>query len=226
VECQGVAKIYFPQNVYLLYALENFFLDLPLQSSVVSRFRFTLTMTSLTAEEFLALVWPRKLLTNETLELRLRNRNETNPQKAIKRRFASSVEEFLEKAKRYSGTFDVYFALGTRYGMTGGTKRDVYRVNSTWADLDNRKIKDCAFDPRPDVVVNSGGGVHAYWLLDSPYLIRGEGERWKPIEAVNRALAQKFDGDRNTIDISRVLRVPGTLNHKFSPPRQVKAFAL
>jgi hypothetical protein len=201
---------------------KNFFVDTHDSARVVCSLSRYLSMTSLTAEEFFSLVWPVRLLTHETLELRLRDRKANK----IKRSFYSSVPEFLERAEHYSSTYDVYFALGTRYGMTGGTKRDVYRVQSMWADLDNRKIRDCSFDPKPDIMVNSGGGVHSYWLLNSPYLIRGEGSRWLPIEAVNRALAQKFKGDHNTIDISRVLRVPGTVNHKFSPPRLVKAFAL
>jgi hypothetical protein len=178
-------------------------------------------MTALTAEQFLDLVWPKRLLTNETLELRLRRRSDSS----IRREFARSVPEFLERARSFANSYDVYFALGTRYGTNGGTKRDVYRVATAWADLDDRTIKDCKFRIKPDIVVKSGNGLHCYWTLSEPLLIRGEGERWKPIEAVNRALAYQLKGDTSTIDISRVLRVPGTMNHKYSPAREVKAFA-
>jgi hypothetical protein len=179
-------------------------------------------MQPLSAEAFFALVWPRKLLTNERLELRLRRRSDN----AIKRVFCSSVQEFLIKAKFYSPHWDAYFGVATRYGDLSGKKRDCYRVCTTWSDIDRRKIEDCVFKPPPDILVSSGSGVHSYWRLTDPFLVRGEGEKWEPIEAVNRALAQKFKGDHNTIDIARVLRVPGTLNHKTSPAREVKAFAV
>ena len=179
-------------------------------------------MTSLSAQEFFALVWPKRLLTNETLELRLRRRSDN----AVRRFFLPSVDEFISQAQKFSETWDCYYGVATRYGSTSGTKRDCYRVCTAWSDLDKRTIEQCQFKPRPNVLVSSGGGVHSYWQLDTPFLIRGEGERWAPIEAVNRGLAHKFKGDHNTIDIARVLRVPDTFNHKFSPARRVKAFAL
>jgi hypothetical protein len=179
-------------------------------------------MTPLSALEFFAFVWPKKLLTNETLELRLRRRSDNT----VKREFLSSIEEFIERADHYAPTMDCYYGVSTRYGSTSGTKRDCYRVCTTWSDLDQRKITDCRFKPSPDILVSSGGGVHSYWTLQSPFLVRSEDNRWQEIEAINRGLALRFKGDRNTIDIARVLRVPGTLNHKFSPAREVKAFAL
>lgn len=145
----------------------------------------------------------------------------------MRREFIPSVEQFLNRAHKASAQYDVYFALATRFGISSGTKRDCYRICTVWADLDkNRKISECRFDPKPDILVNSGGGVHAYWLLESPLLLRGETERWKDLEAVNRALSYKFRGDKMAIDIARVLRVPGTFNHKFSPAREVRAFAV
>src|ERR1700734_1397147 len=152
-------------------------------------------MTSLTAEEFLELVWPAPLLRNETLELRLRNR-ETQ---AIKREFHTSVKQFLIKAKQSAPEYDVYFAIATRFGSGSGTKRDCYRIRTSWADIDGAQMADCEFSFKPDIVVNSGGGLHCYWLWKSAVLVRGEDDRWKPIEAVNRALAHKFKGDRNTV---------------------------
>lgn len=179
-------------------------------------------MTTLSAQEFFALVWPNKLLTQENLELRLRRRSDNT----IRRLFCSSVQEFIERSQKYKQTFDCYFAVGTRFGSSGGTKRDVYRIKTAWVDIDHRKLEDCKFNIKPDIVVKSGGGIHAYFLLNEPLLIRGEGERWLPIEAINRGLAARFKGDHNTVDVARVLRVPETINHKFDPAREVKAFAL
>jgi hypothetical protein len=179
-------------------------------------------MKSLTPPEFFAHVWPHNLLTNETLELRLRRRSDDT----IKREFSDSVAEFLKKAFSYCKEFDVYFGVATRYGTNGGTKRDCYRVNTCWVDLDNIKIEDFKFRVPPSILVNSGGGVHAYWLRPTPYLVRGEDQRWVEIEKHNRSLTRNLKGDHNTCDITRVLRVPGTYNHKYNPPRKVEAYEI
>jgi hypothetical protein len=78
-------------------------------------------------------------------------------------------------------------------------------------------------EPKPSILVESGTGVHAYWILDCPLLVQNE-ERWKEIEAVNRGLVSRFDGDDGAIDVSRILRVPNTLNHKYNPPKVVRAY--
>jgi hypothetical protein len=69
----------------------------------------------------------------------------------------------------------------------------------------------------PPIVINSGGGIHAYWMFDSdvPSL------EWK-------IYAEKFKtfcmqeglliDPVVTSDRARILRVPGTMNHKTVPP--------
>lgn len=175
-------------------------------------------MTPLTSLEFLRKVWPATLLTNETLELRVIDRIT----KKIKRQFASSIEEFLAFAKEYRRE-EIYYGISTRFGK-GGKKENCYRVRTAWADLDDVKLEDCKFPVKPDIVVDSGGGVHAYWLLPSPLLVKDE--RWAVIESINRALALRCHSDMTTIDCSRILRVPETFNHKYTPARQVRAYAL
>lgn len=77
------------------------------------------------------------------------------------------------------------------------------------------------FGHRPTVLVASGGGIHAYWLLDEPMLLESEEQRDSAADLNRRfesALRQvttahniKLD---STADLARVLRVPGTFNHK------------
>lgn len=96
-------------------------------------------------EEFLRLVWPDKLLTHETLELRAFNRTES----AIERKFATSIDQFLAFAHSYGEGWDVYFGVATRF-REGGKKQNCYRVRTMWADLDHRRIEECLdFDPKP-----------------------------------------------------------------------------
>jgi hypothetical protein len=74
--------------------------------------------------------------------------------------------------------------------------------------------------PASSAVVNSGGGLHVYWISHQPL----SPDQWRPYAEGLKALllqeAIKCD-IAVTTDIARLLRVPGTLNHKYSPPRAV-----
>lgn len=75
--------------------------------------------------------------------------------------------------------------------------------------------------PQPSALVISGGGWHVYWISETP-LTPGE---WRPYAEGLKALlireGVKCDAGLTT-DCARLLRVPGTLNHKYSPPRLVE----
>lgn len=176
-------------------------------------------MKSITAESFLSKVWPKSLLRNETLELRVIRRSD----KVITRKFCKTQAEFIRAAKSYGEGFDIYFGVSTRF-MNGGKKKDCFRINTVWVDFDKtEKLPDFGKMP-PDMIVNSGGGFHVYWLLDNPIYVRDG--RWKEIEAINRGLCKKFKGDDQAIDASRILRVPDLFNYKYTPPRKVTANAV
>jgi hypothetical protein len=176
-------------------------------------------MRSIDASEFLSLIWPQKLLRNETLELRAIKRSD----KTISRRFLKSPGEFLQVASAFGTGWDIYYGIATRHEK-GGKKEDCSRVCCVWADLDHvDKLPDFK-KVQPDIVVNSGGGYHIYWLLETPIYVRTG--RWKEIESINRGLLKKFGGDPMTPDISRILRVPGFFNYKYTPARKVTANAV
>ena len=75
--------------------------------------------------------------------------------------------------------------------------------------------------PRPTHVVHSGGGLHVYWAVDQPI----EREVWqahaRKLKEVAKACQFLADPSR-TADIASVLRMPGTLNYKYDPPRPVR----
>ena len=75
--------------------------------------------------------------------------------------------------------------------------------------------------PQFSAVVNSGGGLHAYWISDRALTPT----EWLPFAAGLKALllreGVKCDAGLTTDDV-RLLRVPGTFNHKYDPPRVVK----
>ncbi|MDI6026157.1 hypothetical protein QBK99_08150 [Corticibacterium sp. UT-5YL-CI-8] len=61
------------------------------------------------------------------------------------------------------------------------------------------------------VIIDSGHGWHALWLLTTPDVDTERAER------VNRALLARYGGDVGTHNRDRLLRVAGTLNHKRAP---------
>ena len=74
--------------------------------------------------------------------------------------------------------------------------------------------------PKPSLIVRTGGGLHVYWLSDRVLTV----DEWQPyangLKAAAKAAGLKFD-PTCTGDAARVLRVPGTLNYKYDPPRPV-----
>ena len=109
--------------------------------------------------------------------------------------------------------YDIYLGMGQRstYQTSGrGKKSDVQHLTALWVDLD-----DCddpsrlyAFSPRPSLITRTGGGFHAYWLLDDPIPADSQAE------SLLRRLALLLDGDVKVADTARVMRVPGTVNCK------------
>lgn len=79
-----------------------------------------------------------------------------------------------------------------------------------WVDVDD--VRD-GLEPewietlRPHLWVASGGGLHAYWRLDRELPV-------EEIESCNRRLAAQVKGDLSCTDRGRIMRLPGTINHK------------
>lgn len=74
----------------------------------------------------------------------------------------------------------------------------------------------------PPVWVSSGGGLHVHW----PLAVELELAEWQIYSRGLRAAAEHFGlaiDARKTLDGSAVLRVPGSHNLKFKPPRLVQA---
>lgn len=82
---------------------------------------------------------------------------------------------------------------------------------------------------KPSIVVHSGYGLQAWWLFEEPVMLRTQADRiaagmtaasWV---AVGNKIAAKRGWKLDTVgDLARVLRVPGTLNHKGESPRPVE----
>jgi putative DNA primase/helicase len=116
-------------------------------------------------------------------------------------------------------------------------QRDVTHVTSLFADLDIkpdvptlpqteaelRAVLDTI--PAPTILVASGsGGVHPYWLLESPVGPEGMGRLGKLWRLHLNAIASEVLGRPivfdSVQDLSRVLRLPGTIRHPKKPGEQ------
>lgn len=116
--------------------------------------------------------------------------------------------EFVRAQKRY------VCALNCLYG-----EFDVKTYGSKQAILDHI---EAAPWPAPSVIVDSGGGVHGYWLLKETWVLDSDDAR-QAAELVQRAWVQQVIGaDPSVHDLVRILRVPGTRNFKYDPPPPVQ----
>jgi P4 family phage/plasmid primase-like protien len=158
---------------------------------------------------------------------------------------------------------NLFFGVCPRVGNKGrfDFAWQIRVVRCLWADLDHcavdQAIERCKSSsvPEPSSIVNSGNGIHLYWLLDRPFLIDDVGEplpvetewtvgsdgRKKPkryildgkdriyldrchdltktspkaleVQDLLAGIASVINADHTT-DLTRLLRLPGTLNRK------------
>lgn len=66
--------------------------------------------------------------------------------------------------------------------------------------------------PRPNFIVDSGRGLYLIWLLNS--VPSKALPLWKAIEEYLYSILKPFGADRQALDPTRVLRVPGSINSK------------
>jgi hypothetical protein len=70
-----------------------------------------------------------------------------------------------------------------------------------------------SLSPAPTVIIDSGGGYHCYWLLKRTIYLPSNEIR-ESVKKVQWRWAQHYGGDKGVKDLCRVLRVPGSYNHK------------
>jgi hypothetical protein len=188
-----------------------------------------------TAEAVLSAILPEPL-SGETIEGRFLSPLSGRPPV---RRFYRSTGELLEDAKRFAPAHHCYYGVALRQGQNGKAEA-ASRTGANWADIDAKlwpaapDPKRCAleaveaFAPRPSIVIDSGGGFQPYWLFNKPFALCTPDAQVE-LELVNAGLARAVCGpDRapdHAHDVARVLRIPGTFNHKreYGWPRPVAA---
>lgn len=84
-------------------------------------------------------------------------------------------------------------------------------VNCVYGDFDG--VDTITTPQPPSVTVNSGGGIHAYWLLDKPFYITSDDDR-QYAKKLQAQWVTHIGCDPGAKDLSRILRVPGSTNFK------------
>lgn len=158
-----------------------------------------------------------------------------------------SLQVAAEWAQRADG--DIYLHAGlaakAQHNQRGRLSiADVVGIPGLWADIDvnggpedktgaaptmeaAKEFASCIIEPT--TLVMSGYGLQAWWLLDEPWLFALTPEREQAArlsEGFHRLLKQEarargFSIDA-TFDLARLMRLPGTHNHKGEPPVAVE----
>jgi hypothetical protein len=124
----------------------------------------------------------------------------------------------LDTLQRLSDTnrmgWGAYFAVGLREPGLSRWKRggvaEVVALPAFYTDIDDptdttlMKLRGARLPP--SAIVHSGGGYHAYWLLDEPT------RDLHMARQVLQGLARTFGGDG--LSPAQSLRLPGSVNHK------------
>lgn len=165
---------------------------------------------------------------------------------------ASTIGGAVEYATKKLADADLYYGVGFSPSALGlkarCPKNRIAGTVGVWCDVDlsdpvhSKKnlpaTQEEALDilscfPEPSWTIHSGHGLQLLWLYPEPWVFDGEEERQEASELSaawiysirERFRAKGYDVD-STIDLSRILRLPGTRNLKDpSSPKDVKVIA-
>lgn len=129
------------------------------------------------------------------------------------------VKDLFTNKAHLLNSWNVYFGACPRKEKRGSEK-DISWVGALFADIDcaseeerERRLTSLKnFYIPPSIIVSSGRGFHAYWLLARRYIIENK-KGLLHVKGYIKGLALVLGGDK-AFDLSRVLRLPGTKNLK------------
>jgi hypothetical protein len=150
----------------------------------------------------------------------------------MKHHFSKTLDGVLETIEKLKDKgYDLFTAMGTFEGHSRKADDCLY-LRSFFIDLDVGEGKGYASKedahialyklqgatglPDP-VLVDSGGGVHAYWIMDTDI----PKDEWKPAAEAFKALCLQHIAidPAVTADTARIMRCPETFNQKTGTPR-------
>ena len=151
--------------------------------------------------------------------------------KRIYNRFAETLDDVIAQIEKFKAKqIHTFVALGTFEGYSRKAE-DCLFMRSLFIDLDVGENKEYATKEDAHtalrkliteaqlvepVVIDSGGGIHAYWIFDRDI----PKDEWKIYAEKFKALCLSHIAIDPvvTADAARIMRAPETLNYKFDPP--------
>lgn len=138
----------------------------------------------------------------------------------------NDLDALAQEINAWRGHEDVYVSVNNFFGwrrISLGTNLNAFFVDIDYHDP-NQPALDSAFMrtralfmiedelkwPVPNLVIESGRGVHLYWLFDRPVPFKAL-PRWQHAQ---RNIVAALGGDPMAADATRVLRLAGTINSK------------
>lgn len=164
--------------------------------------------------------------------------------------FATSALDAAEKViLKYADKADLYLSVGTHAEPqpTRGGESTIISIPGFWSDLDIGEVghKPASLPnpanesdalsiveglPEPSMLMHSGGGLQAFWIFENgPWIFESAEDKAKAKKAIqewanlleDRGKALGYHVDK-VADLARILRVPGSVNHKEGLKRPVQ----
>lgn len=170
------------------------------------------------AHEFLAALWSP--LKGYFERLSLKPGAERADERAFFREIPNDLGAFLRRATE--NECGVLVGLASRW-RKAGKRGDLRAVCAIRVDLDGdpdalrERLK--GFPLGCSLLVESGGGVHPYWLLDKPHAFESENDLVR-FEMLMRALARRLGGDEGCTAATANVRLPGSVNFPTESKRE------
>jgi hypothetical protein len=128
-----------------------------------------------------------------------------------RRNIRGTLEDVADRLVAANRRGDGIFITVNETDGKGVSAQHIKAVRVLFADLDGSPldpIQQCALVPHA-VIETSPCKYHAYWrVADCPL------GRFKPLQ---RAMAERFEGDKSVSDLPRIMRVPGFYHQKSEP---------
>ncbi len=142
------------------------------------------------------------------------------PAGLMRRRFVSVLrpDQLAQQVAVLAPRADVYLGAALR-DRAAGDRTAISGAHLLYIESDDphagRRLAGFACPPAMVIASGTPGHLHIYWRLRHRASVA-------QIESANRRLALALHGEPGCADIVRLLRPPGSLNHKHTPPRPVR----
>lgn len=139
----------------------------------------------------------------------------------------SAWQKAADWIESHQGKRNLYFHVNPVRGALSNkaSKEDIARMAWLHIDIDPRAGEDFdeereralkllqEYEPRPSVIIDSGGGFQGFWKLnqDVKLEINGSVAKAQELEAYNQQLEKIFQGD-HCHNVDRIMRLPGSIN--------------